>query len=190
VIPPTCAEIAAEIERGVDFLTTNVRNTPERHRSILAVCQQSWQRLTPQEQTVFANFAVFRGGFRRTAAETVAVRQFSHYQAQRADLQAAHARYYLRFLQERLPAMLGGRQHEAWAEIHAIIPVIAQSLRFRRNNGAMHSLQPGGALFHFGVQQSRLQQEQVSVVGPGIQTDARAFLCLAPGKCWAIGLRM
>jgi predicted ATPase/DNA-binding CsgD family transcriptional regulator len=68
----TCDEIAAEIGRGLDFLASNVRNTPERHRSIGAVFQQSWQQLTAQEQTVFANLSVFRGGFRRAAAEQVA----------------------------------------------------------------------------------------------------------------------
>jgi predicted ATPase/DNA-binding CsgD family transcriptional regulator len=65
----TCAEIAAEIDQGIAFLTTNLRNTPDRHRSMAAVFAQSWQQLTPQEQTVFARLSIFRGGFRREAAQ-------------------------------------------------------------------------------------------------------------------------
>jgi predicted ATPase len=68
----TCDEVATEIARGLDFLTTNLRNTPERHRSMVVVFQQSWQQLTSVEQPIFARLSVFRGGFDRAAAEQVA----------------------------------------------------------------------------------------------------------------------
>ena len=66
-----CRTIATEIRHNLDFLNTRLRNIPERHRSIQAIFEQSWQMLTPQEQTVYARLSVFRGGFRREAAEQV-----------------------------------------------------------------------------------------------------------------------
>jgi predicted ATPase/DNA-binding CsgD family transcriptional regulator len=68
----TCMEIASEIQRNLDFLATNLRNVPERHQSIQAVFTQSWRLLTEQESSVFRKLSVFRGGFRREAAEQVA----------------------------------------------------------------------------------------------------------------------
>src|SRR5262249_44791078 len=68
----TCAQIAEEIQRSLDFLASPIHNIPERHRSMRAVFEQSWRLLTPDEQAVFRKLAVFRGGFDRKAAETVA----------------------------------------------------------------------------------------------------------------------
>jgi predicted ATPase/DNA-binding CsgD family transcriptional regulator len=68
----SCAEIADEIQRGLDFLTTNIRNIPSRHQSMQAVFDSSWCLLTTAEQQVFQRLSVFRGGFRREAAEQVA----------------------------------------------------------------------------------------------------------------------
>lgn len=67
-----CAAIAAEIERNLTFLRSNLRNVPHRHRSMEAVFAHSWTLLTAEERTVFPQLAIFRGGFRREAAETVA----------------------------------------------------------------------------------------------------------------------
>jgi predicted ATPase/DNA-binding CsgD family transcriptional regulator len=67
-----CEVIAAEIERNLQFLGTDLRNIPERHRSMRAVFEQSWQLLDHEERAVFARLAVFRGGFRREAAMQVA----------------------------------------------------------------------------------------------------------------------
>ena len=66
------AEIAVEIESSLDFLSTTVRDLPERHRSMRVVFDRSWQMLSPQEQQVLRNLSVFRGGFQRQAAEQVA----------------------------------------------------------------------------------------------------------------------
>jgi len=68
----SCSEIAAEIERNLDFLTTSQRGTPERHRSLRAAFEHSWHLLGAREQEVFARLAVFRAGFTREAAEQVA----------------------------------------------------------------------------------------------------------------------
>lgn len=67
-----CAVIAAEIQRNLDFLATNLRNLPERQRSMRAVFDHSWKLLTPQERSAFKRLSVFRGGFRREAAERIA----------------------------------------------------------------------------------------------------------------------
>jgi tetratricopeptide (TPR) repeat protein len=66
------AEIAAEIEYSLDFLSTSARDVPERHRSMRAVFDHSWKMLLAEEQAVLCQLAVFRGGFQRQAAEQVA----------------------------------------------------------------------------------------------------------------------
>ncbi|MFQ5615058.1 MAG: tetratricopeptide repeat protein [Anaerolineales bacterium] len=48
-----------------------MRNVPERHRSIRAVFDYSWQRLDESERRIFSQFAIFRGGFTRVAAQKV-----------------------------------------------------------------------------------------------------------------------
>jgi predicted ATPase len=68
----SCPEIAQEIERNMDFLAVSARDVPERHRSLRAVFDYSWQLLAEDEGRVLMRLAVFRGGFRREAAEQVA----------------------------------------------------------------------------------------------------------------------
>ena len=64
--------ITAELSSGLDILTTRLQNVPERHQSMRAVLEGSWQLLKPQERSVLKRLSVFRGGFRREAAEVVA----------------------------------------------------------------------------------------------------------------------
>jgi DNA-binding SARP family transcriptional activator len=64
--------IVAEIERGLDFLSSNWHDLPARHRSLQAVFDHSWQLLTSQEQESYARLSVFRGGFTAEAAQAVA----------------------------------------------------------------------------------------------------------------------
>jgi predicted ATPase len=68
----SCAEIVAGVERSLDFLSSSLRNVPERHRSMRAVFQQSWQMLSEPEQAVFRRLSLFKGGFQREAAQAVA----------------------------------------------------------------------------------------------------------------------
>lgn len=65
-------EIAAEIRRSFDFLETEMRDLPERQRSIRAVFEYSWLLLSPEECETFSALSVFRGGFSREAAREVA----------------------------------------------------------------------------------------------------------------------
>ena len=64
-------EIAQEIRRNLDILETPTRNTKEGHRSLRAVFEQSWARLSGRERDVLAQLAVFQGGFSREAAGEV-----------------------------------------------------------------------------------------------------------------------
>jgi DNA-binding SARP family transcriptional activator/predicted ATPase len=68
-LPP--AEIVAHLQRDVDFLSTTLRDVPERHRRLRAVFESSWRLLAETEQRALAQFAVFRGGFDRAAALSV-----------------------------------------------------------------------------------------------------------------------
>lgn len=68
----SCEQIVQSIQRDVDFLATNMRDIPERHRSIRAVFDYSWKMLSEQEQNVLMCLSVFRGGWRSTEAEIVA----------------------------------------------------------------------------------------------------------------------
>lgn len=67
----TCAEIAAEIERSLDFLATAYRDGPARHQSMRAVFDHSWHMLSDDERAVFRRLSVFRQGFRPVASERV-----------------------------------------------------------------------------------------------------------------------
>jgi predicted ATPase/DNA-binding CsgD family transcriptional regulator len=67
------SDIAQEIRRNMDILASRSRNLPERHRNIRSVFNHSWHLLSENERAVFRKLSVFRGGFTREAAETVAV---------------------------------------------------------------------------------------------------------------------
>lgn len=66
------AEIVTEIEGNLGFLSASIRDLPERHRSVRAVFDHSWQMLSPEEQRVLAKMSVLRGDFQRDAADQVA----------------------------------------------------------------------------------------------------------------------
>ncbi|MGB2911420.1 MAG: hypothetical protein WBB55_12630, partial [Anaerolineales bacterium] len=68
-------DILSEIQVSNDFLRTEWRDIPQRQRSIRAVFDSSWERLSQEEQTVFSRLSNFRGGFTRPAARFVATRE-------------------------------------------------------------------------------------------------------------------
>ncbi len=67
----TCEEIAREIERNVNFLEVPMRDLPERHRSLRATLDHSWNLLRSEEKLVLSRLSVFRGSFQRRSAEAV-----------------------------------------------------------------------------------------------------------------------
>lgn len=67
----SCQEIANEISTSLDFLSSNLRDRPERHHSLNAVFDHSWRLLSEQEQTVFKKLSVFCSAFNLNAGQTV-----------------------------------------------------------------------------------------------------------------------
>jgi predicted ATPase/DNA-binding XRE family transcriptional regulator len=68
----SCAEIASEIEQGLDFLAVSAKDLPPRHRSMRAVFDHSWKLLSEEEQKALLQLSIFQGGFSRDAAQQVA----------------------------------------------------------------------------------------------------------------------
>lgn len=65
-------EIRDEIERGLDFLRTDLSDVPARQQSLRAVFDHSCRLLSKDARSAFLAASVFRGGFSRAAAEAVA----------------------------------------------------------------------------------------------------------------------
>lgn len=63
--------IVALLRQDFDLLTSNMRDTPERHRSMRAVFAGSWQLLITEEQRLLAYCAVFAGAFSSNAVVAV-----------------------------------------------------------------------------------------------------------------------
>jgi predicted ATPase/DNA-binding SARP family transcriptional activator len=68
----SCAEIAEEIEKSYDFLTSPMQDISERHRSLRATFNYSWQMLSKDQQELLAKLSVFRSGFTRQTAGRIA----------------------------------------------------------------------------------------------------------------------
>ena len=64
-------EIWDEIRCSIDFLETDLQDVPERHRNMRGVFDSVWEQLPGEERTIFAELALFVGGFSRTAAREV-----------------------------------------------------------------------------------------------------------------------
>jgi predicted ATPase len=64
-------QIAEEIRRNLDFLSSSIRDVPDRHQSIRTVFDQTWNMLTEEEQTAYRRLSIFRDGFSLQAAESV-----------------------------------------------------------------------------------------------------------------------
>ncbi len=68
----TLDEIEGQVRRNLDFLATPLRDVPDRHRSMRAVFNQTWQMLNDDERTAFRRLTVFQDGFLLQAAGAVA----------------------------------------------------------------------------------------------------------------------
>ena len=64
-------DIAGEIMQSLDVLETSAPDMPERHQSIRAVFDYSWQLLTPKQQQTLAKLTIFKGGFDRHASVSI-----------------------------------------------------------------------------------------------------------------------
>ncbi|MBE7533677.1 MAG: tetratricopeptide repeat protein [Ardenticatenaceae bacterium] len=144
------ATIAAEIEKNIAFLETNLRNVPERHRSMRAVFNQAWQQLSPAEQEVFRRLAVFRGGFLAKAAQQVTG-------ASLAILSALVDKSLLRWES-------GGRQQDGHGryQIHELLRQFASGQLAAAPDDAAQTLAQHSAYYC-----AFLQRRAAALIGPG-----------------------
>jgi len=63
--------IADEILRSINFLSSTMRDLPQRQYSIHAVFQNTWERLSESEQKILMRLSVFHGGYTREASEAI-----------------------------------------------------------------------------------------------------------------------
>jgi predicted ATPase/DNA-binding SARP family transcriptional activator len=66
------SRIASHIQGDLDFLSTNLRDVPQRHRSMRALFEHSWRLLSEAGQSALRKLSVFRGGFDADAAAHIA----------------------------------------------------------------------------------------------------------------------
>lgn len=67
----TPSEILEEMQNSLTFLETDMRDIPQRHRSIQAVMDSTWACLSQDEQQILMTCSVFRGGFTREALQQI-----------------------------------------------------------------------------------------------------------------------
>lgn len=72
-----CKEIITEIQRSVGFLRARDHVSTDKHGSMQAVFDYSWQLLSSSEQDAACKLSIFRGGFDREAASAVAGAELS-----------------------------------------------------------------------------------------------------------------
>ncbi len=64
-------QIIEEIQKSIDFLQTDMRDIPERHRNIRSVFEWTWRLLSDEEQSLFMKLSVFRNGCTIDAIESI-----------------------------------------------------------------------------------------------------------------------
>lgn len=65
-------QIASDLTRRLDLLSTTLRDVPPRQRSMAACFDHSWRLLSGEERSILRRLSVFRGGFTWEAAASVA----------------------------------------------------------------------------------------------------------------------
>lgn len=64
-------DLAREVQHSLEFLQTSFRDIPERHRSLRASFEHSWNLLSESERDVFARLSVFPGSFSAASAQGI-----------------------------------------------------------------------------------------------------------------------
>jgi len=136
----SCQEIYAEIQENLEILTVDSPDVPARHRSIQAVFDSSWQRLSSGAQEVVQRLSIFRGQYDRPAATVIANAsrragggggQYEMHELTRqiaaerlaADRQLheeteqTHALYFARYLEERADTLYGPKTVQHFIDI-------------------------------------------------------------------------
>ena len=129
-------EIAAEVDRGLDFLTADWTDVPARQRSMRATCEHTWELLNERERDIFQSLSVFRGAFTRRAARAV----------------SGASPHDLRALMDR--SLLWSKS-PGWYELHELLrqfgnEKLARSIQIEREVCARHSAYYLGQLERLG----------------------------------------
>jgi predicted ATPase/DNA-binding SARP family transcriptional activator len=223
----SCPEIAQEIQKHLDFLTSSLSDVPERQRSLRAVFDQTWNSLSPAEQAVFARLAVFQGIFDRAAAEAVVDAQLTtlaslvdkslvrrheprngrseiqhslhrvlqQYAREKLDdfpgepdaTRHRHSAHYLTLLAQTKPALQGGQQLVALAEIAAQIENIEPAWDWAVANGAIMALSAAWpSLFWFYAMRGRLSEGQAAfaLLTAGLRMGADTWADRSDQRSW------
>jgi predicted ATPase/DNA-binding SARP family transcriptional activator/tetratricopeptide (TPR) repeat protein len=67
----SCTEIASEIRHNINFLTTTASDVDPRHRSLIAVFDNSWELLSEEERHTLSLLSVFQAAFTNKAAQEI-----------------------------------------------------------------------------------------------------------------------
>ena len=67
----SCPEIASEIQKNIDFLTTSAPDMDPRHRSLSAVFDNSWNLLSEEEHRIIRKLSIFQAAFTVSAAQEI-----------------------------------------------------------------------------------------------------------------------
>lgn len=67
----TPSEIVEEIQEGIDFLESDLHDVAERHRSIHAVFNSTWNQLSKDEQGIMMHLSIFQDGFTGKAMQKI-----------------------------------------------------------------------------------------------------------------------
>ncbi|HEY0736421.1 MAG TPA: BTAD domain-containing putative transcriptional regulator [Herpetosiphonaceae bacterium] len=68
----SAGEIVEQVAHLIDMLVVDMPDLPERHRSVRAVFDYSWQLISDEERAALAQLSVFPASFTAAAAETIA----------------------------------------------------------------------------------------------------------------------
>jgi DNA-binding SARP family transcriptional activator/predicted ATPase len=68
----SCLEILAEIRQNLDFLASELRDIPARHRNLRAAFDHSWRLLDPEDALIVQRLVLLPGGFSGTFAQRIA----------------------------------------------------------------------------------------------------------------------
>lgn len=134
----TPAEVAQQISQNLSFLESDWRDMPARHRSMRAVFDQSWRLLSERERTIFAQLAIFRGGFTFAAVQSVT---------------QATARELMGLLDRSLVRHSQGINAEGRFELHELVRQFAAEKLEKDARGAEAARDRHAAFFAAFVQQ-------------------------------------
>lgn len=155
----TVAEIATEIGNSLDFLETDMRDVPERHRSLRAVFDSSWNLLHESERDVFMKLSVFQGGFSRQAAQEItgaSLRDLMGLSNRSLLHRDPHGRYHTQRLLQQYAAEQLAQAPESHFEVHDLHAAYYAAM-LRSHNQQMRGSEQQAALAEMEQEQDNLR---------------------------------